>query len=56
MVEKIVVTCNMEKANLNSTLIIFHDLRGVVLRGADGLSMKIMQHEWRPGRFVIHAN
>ena len=38
---KIVVTCNMEKANLNSTLIIFHDLRGVVLRGADGLSMII---------------
>ena len=31
----------MEKANLNSTLIIFHDLRGVVLSGADGLSMTL---------------
>jgi hypothetical protein len=31
--EKYVVTGNREKANLNNRLIIFHDLRGVVLRG-----------------------
>ena len=40
--EKIVVTCNMEKANLNSTLINFHDLRGVVLRGAAKIFMIVV--------------
>ena len=39
LIEKYVVTGSREKANLNSRLIIFHDLMGVALMRVDGISM-----------------